>query len=168
MTTRRGRPPKFGRPGRLVAVTLPEDVVEWLEARGGDLGWAIVALVEGSRPRQRPGAEARPADAELVAVGDGRQLIVVAQALFDRLPGVSMVGMGGGRAFLALEPGQGLADLELAVLDRLEAPGVPAAERRALTAFRRQLRAWRQDRTVAFSTRSIVVAERTRRRPRAR
>ena len=44
----RGRPPKFGRPSQVVALTLPQDVLHALRTVHRDLGWAIVRLVESS------------------------------------------------------------------------------------------------------------------------
>ena len=49
MPKRRGRPPKYGTPSRIVAMTLPADVVDELEGLHDDLGWAIVRLVEQRR-----------------------------------------------------------------------------------------------------------------------
>src|SRR5205814_914451 len=40
---KRGRPPKFGRPSRLVALTLPTQVIRGLRKLHPDLAWAIVA-----------------------------------------------------------------------------------------------------------------------------
>jgi hypothetical protein len=41
-----GRPPKYGRPARLVPLTLPEDVLKWLGTIHPDPAWAIVNLYE--------------------------------------------------------------------------------------------------------------------------
>jgi hypothetical protein len=157
--TRRGRPSKFGRPSQVVALTLPDDVVRGLRKVHPDVGWAIVTLLEKSPA----GAATRPeeqADAELVTIADRRSLIVVNRETFKSLPGVSVVPLHGNRAFLALEAGSGMSGLELAVIDRLDAPSVDRGERKALQALRAQLRAWRHDRTLRFHTRSIIVVER--------
>jgi len=37
------------------------------------------------------------------------------------MPGVHIIPPGATRAFLALEPGRGMSDLEVAVIDRLDA-----------------------------------------------
>src|SRR5712671_4678996 len=94
----RGRPPKFGRPARVVALTLPDERVA----------------------RRRPATHPERTVAELVRIADRRSLIVVNRAEFTRLPGVTMVPVSSTRAFLALEPGFGMSELELAVSDRLE------------------------------------------------
>jgi hypothetical protein len=158
----RGRPPKFGRPAQLVAITLPTDVVQTLRAREPDIAKAIVGLVErrGASPVVRRAA----ADVELATVGGRHSIIVVNRAAFRRLPGIQIVPLEGNRAFLALAPGLGLADLELAVTDRLDDGNLTADERSLLTLFRAQLRAWRADRSLRFHTRTIIVAERRARR----
>jgi hypothetical protein len=159
----RGRPLKFGRPARLVALTLPEDVVRWLHGIHPDPAWAIVSLhesgIRGSRRRHpRPGAV--PGLAQLPG---RRALIVVDPHSCRNLSGVSVIPMGTDRAFLALEGDRGLADLELAILDRLDDPRVAAEERQGLRRFRTQLRDWRRSSRLRFSTRSIILVEENRR-----
>ena len=157
---RRGRPPKFGRPARLVAVTLPTDVVAWLEALHTDIGRAIVRLHdEAVRRHRRPDPAQRPS-AELVDVGEARALIVVDPEMVRGLTGVAAIPFGEGRAFLALEPSWTMADLELSVVDWLEREAGEGPRRDALTAFRAQLRAWRTDRTMALEQRAIIVVTR--------
>lgn len=157
--SKRGRPQKYGRPAKVVALTLPAEVVETLQRLNPDLGWAIVSLVEKSTRAQR----ARPAteDAHLVEVGDGQSLIVVDTARFHGLPGVQAVPLSATQAFLALEPGRGMADLELAVIDRLERLGA-GDERRAWERLRDRLRRWRRDRRLRFENRSIILVSRGR------
>ena len=162
--SKRGRPQKFGRPSQVVALTLPEDVLRGLRKVHHDLGWAIVALFEKSPARASVEPEALP-DVELVTVADRRSLIVVNRAVFRRLPGVSIVPLHGERAFLALEDGHGMTDLELAVIDSLDDQTVEPRERVALQSLRAQLRTWRHDRTLRFHARSIIVVERLSRRP---
>lgn len=159
---KRGRPPKFGRPARLLAVTLPDDVVAWLQGINPDPAWAIVSLFE--QQHRRPAARGVPhPDVQLVEIGPRRALIVVPQSAFGALPGVSVIPLGAGRAFLALEPGKGIAELELAVVDRLEESDLDESEARILTSLRRHLRDWRLDKALQFSARSIIVVERARR-----
>jgi hypothetical protein len=101
------------------------------------------------------------ADAELVSIGArASSLIVINRALFKRLPGVSIIPLTADRAFLALEPGCGVGDLEIAVRDRLETAAIAQSERHALLRFRRQLRGWRRTRLFRFHTRTILVVER--------
>jgi hypothetical protein len=157
---RRGRPPKFGRPSQLVAVTLPREVIRGLRRFHPDLAWAIVAQFEQRGPTNN---DKPRADAELVSIGAHDSfLIVINRALFKRLPGVNIIPLTADRAFLALEPGCGVGDLENAVRDRLENRSIAESERLALQRFRRQLRAWRRNRSLLFHTRTIIVVERGR------
>lgn len=160
---RRGRPSKFGQPSHVLALTLPDEVVRGLRRIDPDVGWAIVTLFEKSPTRTAGEASAHP-NVELVTIADRRSLIVINRAVFRHLRGVNIVPLHGDRAFLALEAGRGMSDLELAVVDSLEDPTVDARERKALQNLRRQLRAWRLDRSLRFHSRSIIVVEKAARR----
>lgn len=157
---KRGRPLKFGRSAELIALTLPHDVVGWLRTINDDPAWAIVQLFERNNTRRSRVQELPRPSAELIDVGRRRALIVVDQESFTTLPGVAVIPLANGRSFLALEPGRGMADLEVAVVDRLEEPGLVGDERDSLNQLRRQLREWRRDPGIGFHTRSIIVAER--------
>jgi hypothetical protein len=161
---KRGRPSKFGRPSQLVALTLPEEVVRGLHKVHPDLAWAVVKLFE-KRP-ERPAAPDAHQGSELARIAARHSLIVVNPQILKSLPGVSIVPLAGAgdRAFLALDPGRGVTDLELAVGDRLEDPSVAANERKALKDLRAQLRSWRHDRSLRFHARTIIVVERVRKR----
>jgi hypothetical protein len=156
---RRGRPSKFGRPGRVVALTLPEDAIKELHRVHHDIGWAIVKLLEGTKPVVATARDEQP-DVELVEVGERRALIVINLEAFRTLPGVNIIPFSGNRAFLALDAGRGMSDLELAVIDRLGDPALESRELRALMTLRAQLTSWRHDQAVQFHTRSIIVLER--------
>ena len=161
---RRGRPPKYGRPARLVAVTLPHDVVDWLASLDPDLGRAIVRLHDRmNEGPARAGHEDR-LGARLVDVGEGRALIVVDPALVHGLAGVAAIPFGSGQAFLALEPSWTMADLELTVGDALDHAGADEPRRTALAAFREQLRAWRTHPSLLIEPRAIIVASRNPKR----
>ena len=150
---KRGRPQKFGRAAQLISLTIPADVIDWLTTIDDDLGWALVKLYErATKPR---GTDA--AVAQLVRFPGDRALIVVRADLFKDMPGVSLIPLADGRAFLALEHGKGVADLELFVLDRLDDPRVADLERTALNKLRQLLKQWRQE-GIRFESRSIVVA----------
>jgi hypothetical protein len=143
-----------------VAVTLPTDVVDWLEALDSDVGRAIVRLHDQIAPRaSRPPRPPAPST-ELVDVGEGRALIIVDPKLVRGLAGVAAIRFGEGRAFLALEPLWTMADLELSVLDALDRGVADAGRRAALVQFRDQLRAWRTDRSITLAPRTIIVAGR--------
>lgn len=159
MTTpaKRGRPLKFGRPTRPVSVSLPEDVIAWLATLDPDPAWAIVSLFE--KARHRAVAPSISAPAELVQLPGKRALIIVTPDVFEDIEGVSVIRLSDGRGFLALESGRGYADLELAVADRIDAPGVSPERRQVLSNLRMQLREWRQS-GLRFDARSILVVDR--------
>lgn len=152
---RRGRPLKFGRPSRLLTLTLPADVVDSLTTLDRDVAWAIVKLCERAR---RPGGRPSGGVANLARISGGRALILVDPAAFQRLPGVSVLTMADGRGLLALDANRGAADLEVAVTDRLEQGRLSPTERHGLTVFRGLLRQWRAE-GIEFVTRSIIVAQ---------
>jgi len=155
---KRGRPLKFGRPGRVIAVTLPEEVVRGLKGLHADLGWAIVSLFHQRLQQTLPPSPR--ADSDLVSVSNGRALIVVNRGVFKELPGINMIPLHGDRAFLALNRDAGVADLELAVVDRMAKPSVGRRERVALAGLRAQLRRWRANPALRCQIRSIIVIER--------
>lgn len=151
--SKRGRPLKFGRPTQLVSLTLPLDVIDWLATVDDDPGWALVKIHERSIR-----AKARPIEiAGLVQLPGKRALILVRPDLFTNLKGVSLIPLADGRALLALDATKGVADLEVAVLDRLDAAAVPPPERAALLHMRQLLKQWRQD-GILFESRAVIIA----------
>lgn len=159
---KRGRPQKFGRPSQFVALTIPNDVLQWLRTIHSDPGWAIVSLHERLRSNTAPKTPAAMGDAELVQLTARQALIVVNPSTFRRVKGISILPMAHGRAFLALQNGQGVADLELAILDRLEDEAVSGLEREALIRVREQLKEWRSSGSWRVTSRSIILVERRR------
>ncbi len=156
----RGRPLKFGRPARLLAVTLPQDVVRGLRRIHRDPAWAIVSLYEKLADKEPRPRRAPDSSIDLAQLSPDSALIVVNPQLIQSVPGVSVVPVAAGRAFLAFGEGRGLADLEVAVLDRLQKGKASPAVRKELTALHRQIRDWRRSRRLRFSTRSIIIVER--------
>jgi hypothetical protein len=156
----RGRPPKFGRPARLVALTLPEDTIQGLKSIDADLAKAVVALVDRTQGRTTTVSGEWDSPVSLAHVTDGRALIVIDPKIFREIPGCAVIPLSEGRAFLALDPGRTLADLELSVADLLEDQATRSVEREALGALRQALRDWRRDDSLSFHTRSIVLVER--------
>jgi len=152
---KRGRPQKFGRAAQLINLTVPSDVISWLESIDDDMAWALVKVFERSTKNRVKHVEV----AELVRFPGDAALIVVRPELFASLPGVSLIHIAEGRALLALEHGKGVADLELFVLDRLEDRKLTSAEKQALEQLRAMLRGWRQQ-GIRFESRSLIVARR--------
>jgi hypothetical protein len=141
----------------VVSLTLPDDTLQALTRVHPDTGWAIVKLLE--KEGAGPHRDTRDADVELAKIGSRRFLIVVSRAVFKQLPGVNLIPLNESVAFLALDPGRGMSDLELVVLDRLADDSLAAAERSGLESLRTQLAAWRRDRHLKFHSRSIIVVE---------
>jgi hypothetical protein len=157
----RGRPLKFGRPARLVAVTLPEDTISELQQIDRDIGRAIVLLVDAVAGA-RETAPARPI-VTYEKVGRRRSLIVVDRDALKGVPGCELIPISEERAFLAVAEGQGLSDLELAILDRLADHTVTGRQREGLDALRRALMECRRANDIEVEPRSIFVVEKSSR-----
>jgi hypothetical protein len=145
----------------VVALTLPEDVLDSLRRLHRDPGWAIVRLVEstlGDHVARRASIQPR-ALAEVVHLPGRRGLILVQPHAFKGLRGVSTIPLSDGRAFLAFDEEGGLADLEVAILDALEASPPGGEDHAQLRQIREIVRAWRRDEGLAFRTKSIIVVE---------
>src|SRR5262249_9570827 len=97
--------------------------------------------------------------AELVRLSGRRSLIVVRPDVFAGLPGVSTIKLADGGAFLAFDHDAGPADLEIALLDRLDKEPTKGARRAQLKQAREIVRAWRQNAGLVFRTKSIIVVE---------
>lgn len=154
----RGRPPKFGRPSQIVALTLPQDVLDALRTVHRDLGWAIVRLVESTLGGGAANRTSTPPPlAELAHLPGKRALIVIQPQACRGLRGISTIPLADGRAFLALDQAGGLADLEVAILDVLDA--TPRQTRRGaqLMQLRDIVRAWRRDPGLTVRSKSIIV-----------
>jgi hypothetical protein len=157
----RGRPRKFGRPSQVVALTLPNDVLDSLRTLHGDPGWAIVRLVEstlGDGVRERASRRPRPL-AELAHLPGKRGLILVQSEAFKQLRGISTIPLADGRAFLAFEEEGGLAQLEVAIIDALEGLGSDTAQHARLLQIRDIVRGWRRDAKLTFRAKSIIVVD---------
>lgn len=100
--------------------------------------------------------------AELVNLPGSRALIVVQPQIFAGMRGIAMIPLADGRAFLAFDEAGGLADLEVAILDRIESEAAPSARRAQLTQTRNVIRAWRRDRGLIFRAMRILVADAVR------
>jgi hypothetical protein len=133
--------------------------VQRLSRVHADLGWAIVSLVE-TQPEH--GADDAPPDVALVEVGDGQFLIVVHAAVFRAVPGVQLVPISKTQAFLALDPGRTMGDLEVLVRDRLEQLTRPSRAQRGLLTLERELRKWRRDPAMRPESRSIIILNKPR------
>ena len=161
--TRRGRPRKFGRPSRPVTLTLPEDVIARLSALDGDLGRAIVTLVDDAPSRSRPRT---PAGASMATYGRHAVILVPPIDALRRLQGVQLVPVGNGRALIALDHPHAAPQLELDLRDALDRRRLKSSERTVLETVAAILRDARQLDGLKIAERSIIVLE--NKRPKAR
>jgi hypothetical protein len=90
---KRGRPLKFRRPSQLIALTIPNDVLQWLRTIHSDPGWAVVSLHERIVSGKAPKAAARTREAELVQLMARQSLIVVNPEVFRGVKGVAILPM---------------------------------------------------------------------------
>lgn len=157
----RGRPKKFDGPTRVVSLTLPESAIARLAQTHGDLGRAVVSLIERKTP-----TTSRPA-AELVVFGNHAVISVRATPALEQRAGVQLVPLPDGRALLSLEALESVADLELRISDALDDEALSADDRAVFAAVRAILRDARHAQDVALLRRNIIVLQgvrRTRRR----
>jgi hypothetical protein len=159
---RRGRPRKFGRPARSVAVTLPLDVIARLEAIDSDLSRAIVRLAARS-PRERGAA----LEAELSRYGRRAVIVVNPSRTLRAIAGVELVPLPSGRALISLDRALSPEAFELRLRDRLEA-GVPPADEAGLRQVIGVLAEARRAGAARLQARTILVLEAVRERPRGR
>lgn len=155
---RRGRPLKYGRPARVVTVTLPGDTIEELRAIHSDLGHAIVTLANAFLHSNGNGA--RPV-VDYERMGRRRSLIVVDREAVAGIPGCELIPIGDDRALLSVENGRRLQDLELAIIDRLADGSMSARRREALEELRHALKETRQASDLEVEPRSIFVVEKS-------
>ena len=154
-----GRPPKYGRPSRVVTLTLPEDVIARLVAFDADLGRAIVGLTESKSEGLTP---TRPV--EINSYGRHAIIVVTAVRTLKRLQGVQLVPIGRGRALISLDPPHSIPRFEVDVRDVLERDEVKGDERQALEGIADVLRQARRSGGARLQERTIIVLE--SRRPR--
>ena len=158
---RRGRPRKFGRDARSVALTLPLDVITRLEHEDTDLARAIVQLVARRGPER---AAAR--EAELSRYGRRAVIVVNPSRTLRAIAGVELVPLPSGRALISLDASVTPEAFELRLRDALEA-GVPEADRDGLLEVTRVLTDARRSRDLRLRVRTILVIESVRDRKRA-
>jgi hypothetical protein len=156
---KRGRPLKFDRPARTIAVTLPLDALAALKRVHLDPGWAIVRLLQQASGRRRRTASP---PASLVRVRGRQQLIAVEPRDLADVQGLSTIPLADGRALISLPPESNVASLELALSDRWAALDADSDEAVRIARIRDQVRAWRRDKALSFRVRAILIAERSR------
>jgi len=157
--SRRGRPLKFGRPARTVALTLPEDIIAALTSVDADLGRAVVNV---SQPLVQ---HAVPLPiAELSRYGHSAVIVIKPVPSLERIPGVTLVPLPDGRALISLDETMTVYEFELKLRDVLsEKPtGESLRDRKALTAVADILKMARSARDITVHRRGIIVLQSTR------
>ena len=156
--SKRGRPRKFGRAARSVALTLPLDVIATLERHDSDLARAIVHLAARSGPER---AAAR--EAELSRFGRRAVIVVSPSRTLRRIPGVELVPLPSGRALISLDRSVTPEAFELRLRDALDA-GVPDSDRAGVRQVVQVLADARRSGTARLQTRTLLVLESLRTR----
>jgi hypothetical protein len=157
---RRGRPRKFAGPSRAVTLTLPENVIEALEAIDHDLSRAVVRVAQ-------PELAKRPhPPAELASFGGRAVIVVNPSKTLEERTGVMLVPLSDGRALIAFDEPMTAARLELQLRDALEDQHLPEADVRIFAAIGSLLKDARRSDTVSVAQRHIFVLEQTHTRPR--
>lgn len=153
----RGRPRKFGRPSRTVALTLPEDVIAALSRVDGDLGRAVVRVTQ---PLMADLSRRPPA--ELSKHGQRAVIVIKPLPALHRIPGVTLVPLPDGRALISLAASMSVFEFELRLRDAIEeAQGQEKTELAAIGAI---LEAARRTHGVAMQQPSIIVLQSSRHR----
>ena len=160
--TRPGRPPKFGRRARPVSVTLPEDLIERLQAQHLDLGRAIVDLFESRPPSDAP--------VQLAEFGRGALILVPPASALKRLAGVELIPLSNGRSLIALDQPMSPSDLELTLHDAATEGALSRHDRAIVENVLSILHDARTSASARLRQRTIIIVEREpakgrRRRP---
>ena len=153
----RGRPRKFGVPSRAVTVTLPDPVIEALEAIDPDLGRAIVRLAQPEMAKQPH------APAEIARFGPRAVIVVNPTRTLEQRTGVTLVPLPDGRALISFARSITPAHIELMLADAIDDPTLDESDRAIFVAIEDILRSVRKTRGVTVEQRSIIVLEMERR-----
>ena len=146
-----GRPRKYAEPSQPVTVTLPQSTLRQLEHVDTDRGRAIVKL---ARQASR-GTDAEPV-VELVDIGGGTGLVLIGSApILNRIRFLQLAEVGPGRHLIALSPGHGIHELEVALTDLLHDGAARNTDRDLITRLLELLRNFRKSDGV--STAEILL-----------
>lgn len=150
-----GRPPKFAEPTRVVTVTLPESTLRALGEIDQDRARAIVHATNIALAAKDDHGESF---IDLVAVNDKSAVITVpfCQALADT-KGLTLLRFHPGRYLVMLEPGVSLPEIEVSLLDLVDAQEAGSEDRVLLSQLIERLRAFRRSRRTTMGE-VILVA----------
>jgi hypothetical protein len=135
-----------------MSVTLPEDLIERLQAQHLDLGRAIVDLFE-SHP-------ASDAPVQLAEFGRGALILVPPASALKRLAGVELIPLSNGRALIALDQPMSTSDLELTLNDAVAGRSLSTPDRAIVENVVSILRDARTSANARLRQRTIIIVER--------
>jgi hypothetical protein len=142
-----GRPRKFKEPSHPITITLPDRMLNLLDAAGPDRARALARAVDqmyGGPQRTRPSVE-------VLEVAKGVGIIVVGPSIrLRKIPKLRLVEVGPFRYLLTLLGGLVAADLEVILADILhEEERLDPGERDLIAALHQQLRNLRRNEQVS-------------------
>ena len=144
-------------PSRPVTLTLPEHVIEALEAVDPDLSRAVVRVLQ-SKLAKRPHLPA-----ELATFGRRAVIVVNPTRSLEERAGIDLIPLPDGRALISFERAKSIADVELRIADAIEDHRLSAEDQKAFETIAGMLRSARRSTDVSLLQRSIIVLERRRR-----
>lgn len=150
-----GRPRKFKEASRPITITLPDRVLNTLDALGPDRARAIVRAVD----HLQPGLQTEKPLVEVVEVAKGVGIIVVGpSARLRKIPKLRLIEVAPARYLLTLLHGLSPADLEITLSDLLDDDGlIEDRERQLITDLHQRLRQLRRYAKVTRAEMLFVV-----------
>ena len=134
-------------------MTLPEAVIEALEAIDHDLSRAIVRIAQ-------PQLAKRPhPPAELAAFGRRAVIVVNPSRTLEERTGVVLVPLSDGRALISFDEPMSIAALELRIQDAIDDPRLSREDIAIFEEIGRLLRDARRSTDIAVQARHIIVLE---------
>ena len=137
-----GRPRKFKEASRPITITLPDRILNTLDAVGPDRARAIVRAVD----HLQPGLQTADPLVEVVEVAKGVGIIVVGpSARLRKIPKLRLIEVAPARYLLTMLHGLSPADLEIALSDLMDDDGtMDERERQLITDLHQHLRQLRR------------------------
>ena len=141
-----GRPRKFKEPSHPITITLPERILNLLDAAGPDRARALVRAVDQVHSKQKNG---RP-PVEVLTVAKGVGILVVGPSVrLRKIAKLRLVEVGSSRYLLTLLGGLVPSDLEVILADILhDEPKLDPGERALIAGLHQHLRNLRRSERV--------------------
>jgi len=142
-----GRPRKFSEPSRPITITLPATTLRQLQQIDSDRGRAIVKLAKNAAPES-----AGQAGVEIVEISDDSGLVVIGPApSLRKIDFLQLVEVAPARFLLALAPGHGFHQLEIALTDLMDDLPAENGERLLISRLLGHIRAFRKSEGVSMA-----------------